>query len=114
MNKELNPWSVMKIIHKNKIKEFNFLLKNDLIVHIESDFYYSVKKIEEKYYKLKYEEICKELGLNENIEGEIQRFIRNLNEYNELKDCAEALIGKLAELKNVSIKEMRDQIGTPE
>lgn len=110
MNKELNNWEKFKIIHKNKIKEFNFLMKNDLIIHIESDYYYAVEDINNAYFKAK----CAELNLTDGVEKEIQIFIKKLNEYNELKDCADSLIGKIAEFKGVRIKEIRDEVETPE
>lgn len=110
MVSDLNNWEKLKIIHKNKIKKFEFLKKHKLIIHIESDYFYSVDDIENKYYKLK----CDEIGLDEDVIEKVDEFIKKLNEYNEIKDVAEALIGKIAELKNLTIKEMRKELETPE
>ncbi|KRH91789.1 putative DNA repair protein, Swi5 protein [Pseudoloma neurophilia] len=111
---DLSDWNSHKILHRSKIVNFDYLLKNELIKPIEnSNFFYAVDDLEEKYYKLKYEQYIKE-NKNISIESEINTFINKLNKYNELKDCAEALIGKIAEIRGCSIKEIREEMGVPE
>lgn len=110
MNVELNPWNNLKVIHKSKIKQFDYLVSKRLIHHIDSGYYYAVDNIENLYFKSR----CEEMGIDQKIEKKVDCFIKQLNKYNELKDCAESLIGKIAELKGVSIKEMREEIGVPE
>ena len=50
----------------------------------------------------------KDLGLE--VE-ELQGHIKNLHEYNEIKDAAQIVLGRLAELEGVTVKEMHDKYG---
>lgn len=106
-----NDWTQHEIIHKNDILNFDFLQENEFIKEIEEDFYFLTvqqEKLEECFYDFKTKEIQKKLKIN-NIETEIQVFIAKLNKYNEIKDIADEMLGKLAELKGVSLKEIHEE-----
>ncbi|ELQ76658.1 putative DNA repair protein, Swi5 protein [Trachipleistophora hominis] len=110
MISELNNWQKNKIIHKSKITAFDFLLENHLIKHIDMDYYYAVPDIENQFYKVK----CESMNMPDDVEAVVKNFIRKLNTYNELKDCCESLVGKIAELRGVRIKDVREEFELPE
>lgn len=107
---ELNNWQKYKIIHKSKITEFDFLLEHDLIKHIDQDYYYAVPGIENQFFKTK----CQLMNVTDNVEVEVKDFIKKLNIYNELKDCCECMIGRIAECRGVRITEIREEVDVPE
>lgn len=110
MISELNNWQKYKIIHKSKITAFDFLLDHGLIKHIDLDYYYAVPDIENQFYKIK----CESINTSDDVETMVKAFIKKLNTYNELKDCCESLVGKIAELKGVRIKDVREEVEIPE
>ncbi|TBU09544.1 hypothetical protein CWI36_0020p0060 [Hamiltosporidium magnivora] len=87
MDLELNNWEKEKIIHKNKILNFEFLNKNNFITEIKDSYFYlsvEYEKVEEYFYKEKFKS------------------------YNELKDIAQAMMGKIADFKGSTLKEMHE------
>lgn len=113
MNKSpLNDWDTEIILRKDEIKEFDFLKKHNFIEEIEDDFFYLLKSsnfVEESFYKEKAEEIAREIGV-ENISKESKEFINKLNLYNETKDTAQTLIGKVAEFRGVCAKDIYKEL----
>ncbi|TBU07571.1 hypothetical protein CWI39_0300p0020 [Hamiltosporidium magnivora] len=110
MDLELNNWEKEKIIHKNKILNFEFLNKNNFITEIKDLYFYlsvEYEKVEEYFYKEKCDEIINRLNIKD-PNMEIKEFIAKLNLYNELKDIAQAMMGKIADFKGSTLKEMHE------
>ncbi|KAM0686400.1 swi5-like zinc finger protein [Conglomerata obtusa] len=108
---EMNDWNKQEIFHKTNIKNFDFLHSQSHIKHIADDFYYlsvDSTKLEELFYSYKTEQLAKKLNIT-NIEGEIKNFIKKLNLYNEVKDIADAMMGKISELRGCTIQELHDE-----
>ena len=73
------------------------------------------KKVDRLTEELK--EVDAELGplLEKYSEEDVQSYIDALHEYNEVKDAAQILMGKLAELQGVTVKKIHEDFGlTPE
>ncbi|KCZ75565.1 hypothetical protein H311_03457 [Anncaliia algerae PRA109] len=107
---DFNDWLNTPIIHKDKIKNFDFLFENNFIELIEEDYYYltkDFKNIKMEYYTRKVEELINELGITD-VTTEIKAFIGKLNKYNELKDIGQALMGKIADLQGITIKDANE------
>lgn len=47
------------------------------------------------------------------VESEIQEFIDHLHKYNEIKDSAQIVMGRLAELHMITLKEIHLKFGAP-
>ncbi|RXG61891.1 DNA repair protein SWI5-like protein [Armadillidium vulgare] len=47
------------------------------------------------------------------VKSEIQEFIDNLHKYNEIKDSAQIVMGRLAELHGITLKEIHLKFGAP-
>lgn len=106
--KILNDWEANKIIHQDKILHFGILESNSCIKHIIDGYYYLCEPLEiceSLVLKDINEEIANTLNISD-IELEVKKFIKQLNEYNELKDIGETLVHKLAERKWVTSKQM--------
>lgn len=109
----LNKWEETKIFRKDKILEFDFLNDNNLIIEIEDEYYclsQPFNTVEKKYYDHLNEKLANELNLT-NVNKEIENFIKKLNRYNEAKDVAESLMGKIADFRNCTIKEVHIDFG---
>ncbi|KAM0675167.1 swi5-like zinc finger protein [Gurleya vavrai] len=108
---EFNDWKLQEIIHKDKILNYNFLKENALIELIEDDYYYlksNQKSLEDLYYEIKTYELAQKLKITD-VDVEIKDFIKKLNLYNEIKDIADAMMGKIAELRGTTIQELHDE-----
>jgi len=110
-----NNWEECKIIRKDQIMEFDFLEEKSYIQEIEDGYFYltaSMADVERRFYTEKNEEIASELNLV-NVQKEISSFIKKLNRYNRAKDISQALMGKIAELKGITIRDIHEQMGIP-
>ena len=109
MTKIFNDWFANKIIHKDKILNFDFLNRKGFIKSIQDTEYYflteSIDTVEYELYKYFNEKISNEMNI-EDCNIEIKKFIKNLHVYNELKDIGQALVNKIAERKNTTSKEI--------
>ncbi|KAI0658359.1 DNA repair protein [Cubamyces menziesii] len=56
-------------------------------------------------------ELQKTLGENENAEQIVSRHIKLLHKYNEAKDAAQILIGKLANYRQTTIRQIHNDYG---
>ncbi|KAI8981295.1 DNA repair protein [Trametes punicea] len=56
-------------------------------------------------------ELQKSLGENENAEQIVSRHIKLLHRYNEAKDAAQILIGKLAAYRQTTIRQIHSDYG---
>lgn len=109
----LNRWDQDRIYKKDQILEFEFLIDNDFITEIEDEYFYlnqPFATVEKVYYDQINEKLANELSLK-NVNKEIESFIKKFNKYNEAKDIAESLMGKIADLKNCTIKEIHNEFG---
>lgn len=107
-----NNWDEDKIIKKDQIKEFEFLKDNSYINEIEDDYYYlsaNINDVERAFYEIENKKIANELDLKD-VQKEITSFIKKLNNYNKAKDVAENLMGKIAELRGVTIKSVHEDL----
>ncbi|RVD90946.1 DNA repair Swi5, partial [Tubulinosema ratisbonensis] len=98
------------IIHKSKILNYDFLLENECLTLIEDDYYCLSKDLEDikaLFYDQEIKKLTKELEIQD-VNLEIKNFISKLNKYNELKDIGQAMIGKIADLKGITIKEANE------
>lgn len=109
MSKLLNNWSTHKIIHKDKIINYDLLLSRNLISNLTgTDYYYlnePVDTVEYEIYKHNNEQMTDEMNI-EDCNIEIKKFIKDLHVYNKLKDIGQALVNKIAERKNTTSKEI--------
>ncbi|ELA42421.1 uncharacterized protein VICG_00520 [Vittaforma corneae ATCC 50505] len=107
-----NNWDEEKIIRMDKIKKFEFLDENNFIKEIENKYYYlttSIADVERKFYEEENAAIANELDLQD-VQKEMVSFIKKLNKYNQAKDIAQSLMGKIAELRGVTIKAIHDEM----
>ena len=110
---ELNNWNLTPVIHKNKIINYEYLIEEGYIIEIQDDYYclkISFDEIEDQFYTRKVKELKQKLQIKD-IENELKTFIKKLNKYNEFKDVAQALIGKIAELRGETIKDVYNSLG---
>lgn len=110
--RHLNKWDVEKIIKKENILEFEFLENNKYLTEIETDYFYLNKDfytVEKNFYETINKELMKDLNIN-NLDLEIKNFIKKLNKYNEAKDIAQSLMGKIADLRDTTIKEVHKDL----
>ncbi len=108
----LNNWDELKIIHKTDIRHFDFLHEHDYIKEIKADYYFlvgSISDIEKALYDSLNAVLANELDLLD-PQKEINKFIKKFNRYNNAKDAAQSLIGKIAELKSTTIKEISEEL----
>lgn len=110
MSKDCSFWQKHKIVHESKINDFKFLMDHNLIKHIGLGYYHAISDFENEFYKAK----CKTMNISADIDEKVCSFIKKLNTYNELKDCCESLIGKIAEIRGVRLVEIRKEVHTPE
>ena len=109
----LNDWTSQKIIHKDKIIEFEFLTDNNFITEIEDGYFYlnaEFHSVERIYIEKLNSKIMNRLNIQD-ANKEIKTYIKKLNKYNEAKDIAQSLMGKIADLKGVTIKEIHEEMG---
>ncbi|KAK0500777.1 DNA repair protein [Armillaria luteobubalina] len=76
---------------------------------------FSVKKQEARIAALEaeVENLQRELGENEDADSLVKRHIKLLHQYNESKDAAQILIGKLALLKEVTVTQIHADLDLP-
>ncbi|KAF5351367.1 hypothetical protein D9758_008050 [Tetrapyrgos nigripes] len=60
------------------------------------------------------ESLQRELGEKEDAEKIVQRHIKLLHQYNEAKDAAQVLIGRLAALKGSTVRQIHKDLELPE
>lgn len=111
--KELNNWNEDKIIHKGDILEWEFLIDNEYVTEIIDGFYYLNRpfyEVEMEFYKRKNALLRQTLGIK-NVKSELKLLIKKFNEYNRIKDVAEELCGKIANLKEVPIRDVHKEFG---
>lgn len=112
---QFNNWEDTKIIRKDKILEFDFLDENSFITEIEAGYYYlsaNMPDVEKKFYEEKNAQLADELDLKD-TQKEITGFIKRLNMYNAAKDVAQTLMGKIADLRGVTVKDIHEEMGIP-
>ncbi|KAJ6541729.1 DNA repair protein [Mycena capillaripes] len=56
------------------------------------------------------ESLAKELGEHEDAEAIVKKHIQLLHRYNEAKDATQILIGKLATLKETTVRQIHDDL----
>jgi hypothetical protein len=108
----LDDWITMPVIYQSKIKNFEFLIKRDHIKEIENGYYclnHNFDDIEFEFYNMEANKLMDELEIKD-VEKEVKEFIGKLNLYNELKDVGQALIGKIAELRGATIREIHEEM----
>ncbi|CAD25252.1 hypothetical protein [Encephalitozoon cuniculi GB-M1] len=111
--KLLDDWEREKIIHKDKIRNFDFLVEGDFIKEVADGFYCLCKDIEAaeaELWKKANCEMAEHLGI-EDINKEVKRFISLLNTYNEVKDIGQELIGRIANLRQTTAKDVHEELG---
>ncbi|KAK0481450.1 DNA repair protein [Armillaria novae-zelandiae] len=76
---------------------------------------FSAKKQEARIAALEaeVENLQQELGENEDADSIVKRHIKLLHQYNESKDAAQILIGKLALLKEVTVTQVHADLDLP-
>lgn len=86
------------------------MIESNNIKMLEDDYYFVINKnYEITYYKELNEKMAEELKI-ENVKGSIEKYIKELNTYNEIKDIVDAMVGKIAEYRGISIVEMREEL----
>jgi hypothetical protein len=113
---ELNDWRKHEIIHRDNIKSYELLLRQGHIREAADGYYYLLEDpeaVETALWKNANERLADELGIT-SVEKEIKAFIARLNEYNEVKDIAQALMGKIAELRQTTAKVIHEELGMGE
>ncbi|KAF9763195.1 DNA repair protein SWI5 like protein [Nosema granulosis] len=106
--KIINDWATNKIIRRDKIQHFELLEERNCIKEVKDNYYCLVEPIE-VCESIVLEEINLEIASTLNITDidlEVKSFIKQLNEYNELKDIGETLVHKIAERKGLTSKQM--------
>lgn len=109
----LNDWEGEKIVSKDRILEFEFLRRKEYIEEIEDGYFYLTapfSTVEKEFYDEKNRQLMKELKI-ENIDLELKALIKKFNDYNEIKDVAEMLCAKIADLRGVSMKDVHAELG---
>ncbi|KAG0438120.1 DNA repair protein SWI5 like protein [Dictyocoela muelleri] len=107
-----DDWKKTPIIHKNKIKEFEFLMENNYITELDDNYFYlseTFAKIENHYYKNENEKLIQLLKIKD-VDVELKNFIMKMNIYNEVKDISQSMMGKIAELRGVTNKEIHEEM----
>ncbi len=110
--KLLNDWENEKVIHKRNILEYDWLIENKFITEIEDEYFYLNKpftEVEKMLYEEKTNDIMCKYGISD-IDSELKSLIKKFNTYNEIKDIAQSLIGKIAELRGQPIKEIHEEL----
>jgi len=76
---------------------------------------FSAKKEHERIENLNAEvaSLAKELGDGVDADRIVKRHISLLHDYNEAKDATQVLIGKLAQMKGVTIRQIHEDLGLP-
>ncbi|AFN82826.1 putative Swi5-like protein [Encephalitozoon romaleae SJ-2008] len=111
--KLLNDWEKEEVIHKSKIVNFDFLVERNFIDEVKDGFYYlskDGKTVETELWKKVNHELAEYLDIKD-IDKEIKRFIFLLNSYNEIKDIGQELIGKIANLRQTTAKDVHEELG---
>lgn len=108
----MNDWQTAPIIHKGKILDFEFLCSSELIAEV-ADGYYQLSKppevVEAAVYGRKVREIMDKYNLVD-LDKELKCLMKKFNTYNELKDIAQALIGRIADMRGVSIRKVHEEL----
>lgn len=112
----LNNWNKTPVIRKKDILNFQFLDSRGYLDEIEQEYYClntDFSTVELEFYRAESAALADRLGI-EDVSVEIKRFIQKLSLYNELKDIAEALLGRIADLRGVTIKDVHNEFCVPE
>ncbi len=109
------PWMKNKVLVKDKILEFDKLLDLGLIKKEAEEKMYSLTtptlaNAEEIYLESENQSLQEELSI-ENPDLEIKIYMDKLHKYNDTKDVLQNMIGKIAELRNVKIKDLTKELG---
>lgn len=83
---------------------------------IEKEYYClntDFSTVELEFYRAESAALADCLGI-EDVREEIKRFIHKLSLYNELKDIAQTLLGRIADLKGITIKDVHREFCVPE
>ncbi|EOB11383.1 hypothetical protein NBO_1230g0003 [Nosema bombycis CQ1] len=108
----LNNWKLHKVIHKDKILNFDILISKNCLKEVDKDYFYLISPLEvcESFIlEIRNEELASDLGITE-VEREIKNFINQLNKYNELKEIGETLVHKTAERKGKTSKQIFNEM----
>lgn len=108
-----NSWDVERVIQKENITEFEFLCSREYITEIEDDYFYlntPLAVVEKEFYEQGNRALMEALGIKD-LEQELKMLIKKFNRYNEIKDIAQELIGKVADMRGVSITEVHRELG---
>jgi hypothetical protein len=108
----LNNWKLDKVIHKDKILNFDILISKNCLKEVDKDYFYLIFPLEvcESFIlEIRNKELASDLGITE-VEKEIKNFINQLNKYNELKEIGETLVHKIAERKGKTSKQIFNEM----
>lgn len=112
MSGPLNNWDAEKVIKKEGILELEFLADNGFVTEIEDGYFYlntPLYDVEKKLYDDKNRRLEEELNLTD-PQQEIKTFIQKMNRYNQAKDIAQSLMGKIAYLRGVPIRQIHEDM----
>ncbi|KAI4292248.1 hypothetical protein PAPHI01_1522 [Pancytospora philotis] len=107
-----NDWHAEKVIHADRITQWDFLRANECIEEIADGYYFLSKPletVEAAYYRQENAKLTKMLGIK-NVEQELKVLIGKFNTYNAAKDVVEELCGKLASLRGVPIRDIHKEL----
>lgn len=109
----LNNWEAEGVVHRDRILELGFLCDGGYITEV-ADGYFCLNTpfgdVERRFYEERCRALMAELGIKD-VELELKALIRKFNRYNEIKEVAEALCSKIADLRGVSIKDIHNELG---
>ena len=112
----LNNWRGEKVLHRDNIIEFDLLLENEFIIEIQDDYYCLNKpadEVELYIYEKKTRELMEKHGIVD-LEKELKSLIKKYHEYNELREIAQTLAGRIAEARGITVKSVYEELGIPE
>lgn len=113
---ELNNWDKTPVIKRQSILNFEFLSTHGHLQEIEDGYYFllhDLGTVELDFYMSKSLELAGKLGIK-NLDVEIKEIIKKINIYNELRDIGNTFLGKLAEIRNTTIKCVHEEFSAPE
>ena len=112
---KLNDWEREKVIRGDRVLELDLLLKHRLVSEVPdcAGYFYLNEPVEEVERILSEEKLSSLMEKHHigNVDQEIKRLLARITKYNRIKDIAQTLMGKVATLREVSIKEMHIELG---